>query len=144
MVMQRTLAIIKPDSVQKGIIGEIVNMIDSAGLKIVGVKMLHLSEDQAKGFYAVHKTKPFFKDLVEFMTSAPCVVMALDADEAINKWRETMGGTNPEDAAEGTIRKDFGTDIQNNAVHGSDAVETAAFEVGYFFEPHEIVEYEWL
>jgi len=144
MALERTLAIIKPDSVEKGIIGEIMARIDSAGLKIVGMKMLQLTKDRAEGFYAVHKDKPFFADLVEFMTSAPVVVLVLEGENAIGIWRETMGVTNPEEAAEGTIRKDYGTDIQHNATHGSDATDTAAFEVSYFFEDHEVVKYEWV
>lgn len=144
MAVECTLAIIKPDSVLKGIIGEITSRIDSEGLKIVGAKMFHLTKEKAEGFYAVHKDKPFFNDLVTFMTSAPCVVFVLEAENAISKWREVMGATNPEDAAEGTIRRDYGTDIQCNATHGSDATNTAAFEIGYFFEPHELVKYEWV
>lgn len=144
MAVERTLAIIKPDSVQKGIIGEIVSRIDSAGLKIIGVKMLQLTQKRAEGFYAVHKEKPFFTDLVKFMISGPVVVMVLEGAGAIGKWRDVMGVTNPEEAAEGTIRRDYGANIQCNATHGSDAPETAAFEVGYFFEPQELVNYEWV
>jgi len=144
MAVEQTLAIIKPDSVEKGIIGEITNRIDEASLKITGVKMLHLDKTRAEGFYAVHKDKPFFESLVKFMTSGPSVVMVLEAENAIKLWRDTMGVTNPEEAADGTIRKDFGTSIERNAVHGSDAPETAKFEVAYFFEPNEIVKYEWV
>lgn len=144
MAVERTLAIIKPDSVEKGIIGEIMGRIDNEGFKIVAMKMLHLTKERAEGFYAVHESRSFFDDLVEFMSSGPCVVMVLEAENAINKWREVMGVTNPEEAAEGTIRKDYGTDIQHNATHGSDAPETAEFEISYFFEPQEIVEYEWV
>lgn len=144
MVLERTLAIIKPDAVEKGIIGEIISRIDKEGLKIVGMKMLHLDKKTAEGFYYVHESKPFFKDLVAFMTSGPCVVMVLEAPNAIGRWRDVMGVTNPEEAAEGTIRRDFGTNIQMNATHGSDAPETAEFEVGYFFKPDEIVTYEWV
>jgi len=143
MAVEKTLAIIKPDSVRKGIIGEITGRIDSEGLKIVAMKMMHMDKGRAEGFYAVHQDKPFFGSLIEFMTSGPCVVMALEAGGAINKWREVMGVTNPEEAAEGTLRRDYGTDIQNNATHGSDAPGTAEFEIGYFFEPQEIVEYDW-
>lgn len=143
MTEERTLAIIKPDSVRKGIIGEIVNRIDTEGLKVVGARMLHMTRDRAEGFYSVHKEKPFFGSLVEFMTSGPSVVMVLEGKNAIKKWRDVMGVTNPEEAAEGTIRKDYGTDIQHNATHGSDAADTAAFEVAYFFENGDIVEYEW-
>lgn len=144
MTKQRTLAIIKPDAVEKGIIGEICKRIEDANLKIIGAKMLHLNEDQAKGFYAVHKDKGFFTSLVTFMSSGPCVVLVLEGEEAISKWRETMGVTNPDDAADGTIRKDFGSSIEHNAVHGSDAKNTAEFEVSYFFKPQEIVKYEWV
>lgn len=144
MAVERTLAIIKPDSVEKGIIGEIMGRIDNEGFKIVAMKMLHLTKERAEGFYAVHESRSFFDDLVEFMSSGPCVVMVLEAENAINRWREVMGVTNPEEAAEGTIRKDYGTDIQHNATHGSDAPETAEFEISYFFEPQEIVEYEWV
>lgn len=144
MAVERTLAIIKPDSVEKGIIGEIISRIDSAGLKTVGMKMLQLTQKRAEGFYHVHQGKPFFNDLVKFMTSGPVVVMVLEANNAIKLWRDTMGVTNPEEAVEGTIRRDYGTNIQCNATHGSDAPETAAFEVGYFFEPQEIVNYDWV
>jgi len=144
VVQEKTLAIIKPDAVQKGIIGEIVSRIDSEGLKIVGMKMLQLDKERAEGFYALHKGKPFFKDLVSFVTSGPCVVMVLEGKGSIAKWREVMGATNPEEAAEGTIRKDFGSDIQCNATHGSDAPDTAKFEISYFFESHELVRYDWV
>ena len=144
MANEKTLGIIKPDSVEKGIIGEIFVKTEDANLKIVGMKMLHLTKEKAEGFYAVHTGKPFFAELVEFMTSGPCVAFVLEGENAINKWRETMGATDPEKAAEGTIRKDFGTDIGRNAVHGSDAPETAEFEVSYFFEPNEVVSYEWV
>ncbi|MFH1829603.1 MAG: nucleoside-diphosphate kinase [Pseudomonadota bacterium] len=144
MNAEYTLAIIKPDSVEKGIIGEICKRIDEANLKIVGMKMLHLDKPRTEGFYAVHKDKPFFDSLVKFMTSDPCIVMVLEGNAAITTWRDTMGVTNPEEAAEGTIRRDFGTNIERNAVHGSDAPETAKFEVAYFFEPGEIVKYDWV
>lgn len=144
MAVEQTLAIIKPDSVEKGIIGEITKRIDEANLKVTGIKMLHLDKTRAEGFYEVHKDKPFFEGLVKFMTSGPSVVMVLEAEDAIKLWRDTMGVTNPEEAAEGTIRRDFGTSIEQNAVHGSDAPETAKFEVAYFFEPNEIVKYEWV
>ncbi len=144
MAVEKTLGIVKPDSLEKGIIGEILKRVEDANLKIVGMKMLHLNETRAEGFYSVHKDKPFFGSLVTFMTSGPCVVMALEGDNAIKTWRETMGVTNPEEATEGTIRCDFGTNIERNAVHGSDAPETAKFELAYFFEPNEIVNYEWV
>ncbi len=144
MAIETTLAIIKPDAVTKGIIGEIMNRIEGHDLKIVGVKMLHLTKKKAEGFYAVHKDKPFFSPLVEFMTSGPVVIVALEGDGAIAKWREVMGHTDSTKAPAGTIRGDYGTDIQCNAVHGSDAPETAKFEVTYFFEPHELMKYEWM
>ena len=144
MAVEQTLAIIKPDSVEKGIIGEITKRIDEASLKITGIKMLNMDKTRAEGFYAVHKDKPFFESLVKFMISGPSVVMVLEADNAIKLWRDTMGVTNPEEADEGTIRCDFGGSIERNAVHGSDAPETAKFEIAYFFEPNEIVKYEWV
>ncbi len=144
MAKERTLAIIKPDAVQKGVIGEVMNRIEAHELKIVAIKMLQLDTARAKGFYAVHKDKPFFAPLVEFMTSGPVVAMALEGEGAIAKWREVMGPTDSAKAPEGAIRGDYGTDIQSNAVHGSDATDTAKFEVSYFFEPHEIVSYEWI
>jgi len=144
MPVQRTLAIIKPDAVQKGIIGEIIKRIDEANLKIVGMKMLCLTKEQAEGFYHVHKDKPFFNDLVKFMTSGPSVLMVLEGEDAISRWRDVMGATNPEEAREGTIRRDFGTDIQCNAVHGSDGSDTARFEVEFFFAPGDIVGYDWI
>ncbi|MBN1283244.1 MAG: nucleoside-diphosphate kinase [Proteobacteria bacterium] len=144
MATERTLAIIKPDALEKGIIGEIVKRIEEANLKVVGMKMLKLDKTRAEGFYAVHKGKPFFESLVSFMVSGPCVVAVLEGAGAIDNWRTTMGVTNPEEAAEGTIRRDFGTSIERNAVHGSDATDTAKFEVNFFFEPGEIVKYDWL
>lgn len=144
MAVERTLAIIKPDSLEKGIIGEICRRMDDASLKIVGMKMQKLDARRAEGFYEVHRGKPFFEGLVRFMISGPCAVMVLEGNGAIAKWRETMGATNPEEAAEGTIRRDFGTSIERNAVHGSDSPDTAKFEVSYFFEPNEIVQYEWV
>jgi nucleoside-diphosphate kinase len=144
MALERTLAAIKPDALEKGIIGEVCKRMEDANLKIVGMKMLHLDASRAEGFYAVHKGKPFFDSLVTFMTSGPCVVMVLEGEKAIQKWREAMGATNPEQAEEGTIRRDFGSSIERNAVHGSDASETAKFEIACFFEPNEIVKYEWM
>lgn len=144
MATERTLAIIKPDSLEKGIIGEICKRVEDSNLKVIGMKMLHMNQPRAEGFYAVHKGKTFFDSLVRFMISGPCVVLALEGEDAIKKWRETMGATNPEMAADGTIRKDFGTNIERNAVHGSDAPETAKFELAYFFENNEFVSYEWL
>jgi len=144
MAKEVTLGIIKPDAVQKGVIGEIINRIEANELKVVGIKMMHLDRTRAEGFYHVHKDKGFFNELVNFMTSGPVVVMALESDGAIAKWRSVMGPTDSTKAPSGTIRGDFGTDIQCNAVHGSDAVETAKFEVGYFFEPREVVSYDWM
>lgn len=144
MALEKTLAIIKPDALEKGIIGEIVKKIEDGGLKVIGMKMLHLSPKKTEGFYAVHQGKPFFADLVRFMSSGPCVVMCLEAENAISRWRHMMGATDPEKAAEGTIRKDYGTNIERNATHGSDAPETARFEVAYFFESSELVQYEWI
>ena len=143
MALEKTLAIIKPDSVEKGIIGELIVKMSEADLKVVGMKMLHLTEERAKGFYAVHEGKPFFEDLVQFMISDPVVVLVLEGEDAINKWRMTMGSTNPDEAEDGTIRKDFGTDVGRNAVHGSDASATANFEMSYFFESNDIYSYEW-
>ena len=137
--VERTLAIIKPDSVARGIAGEILSTIEQAGFRIRGLRMLQLDRRQAEGFYAVHRGKPFFPDLVEFMSEGPIVVLALEREDAIRKWREAMGATNPAHAAEGTIRQRFGTSIQRNCVHGSDAPDTAHFELGYFFSEVELV-----
>lgn len=142
--MERTLGIIKPDAVQKGVIGEIINRIESSELKVVGIKMLQLTKARSEGFYAVHRGKPFFDELSQFMASGPVVVMVLEGENAIRKWRDVMGATNPEQAAEGTLRRDFGSDIGHNAVHGSDSPETAKNEVAYFFESHEVVSYDWI
>tara|TARA_Y100001960_G_scaffold311566_1_gene372239 strand:- start:978 stop:1376 length:399 start_codon:yes stop_codon:yes gene_type:complete len=131
--MERTLSIIKPDGVEKNIIGKIYSRFEKAGLKIVEAKMLHLSREQAEGFYAVHKERPFFNDLVDYMTSGPVMVQVLEGEDAINVNRKLMGATNPEDAEEGTIRKDFAESIERNAVHGSDGPDTAAVEIEYFF-----------
>ncbi len=137
--MQRTLSIIKPDGVSRNLIGEVVLRLEKAGLKIIAMKMLHMTRTQAEGFYAVHKERPFFSSLTEFMSSGPVVVMVLEAENAIARYRELMGATNFKDAAEGTIRRLFATDIEKNVVHGSDSPETAAFEIGYFFNSFEIV-----
>lgn len=144
MAVERTLAIIKPDAVEKGVIGEIIQRMEENNLKIVAMKMLHIDKKRAEEFYAVHKGKPFFESVTSFMASGPCVVMVLEGPNGIAKWREVMGVTDPEQAAEATIRRDFGTDIQSNAVHGSDSPETAKFEINFFFEPHEILQYEWV
>ena len=138
MAVERTLSIIKPDAVAKNVIGKIYSRFESAGLKIVAGKMLHLSQEKAEGFYAEHKERPFFKDLVAFMTSGPVVVSVLEGENAVALHRELMGATNPKEAAEGTIRADFAETIDENAVHGSDAPESAAREVAYFFEGSEI------
>ena len=137
--MERTLSIVKPDGVARGLIGEVVKRFETAGIKIVAMKMIHMSKRQAQGFYAVHKERPFFNSLTDFMSSGPCVVMVLEGENVIGKNRELMGATNYKDAAEGTIRRDFASDIEKNIVHGSDAPETAAFEIGYFFNDLEIV-----
>lgn len=144
MANERTLAIIKPDALEKGIIGEVCKRMEEGGLKIVGMKMMKLAPKQAEGFYAVHKEKAFFHSLVKFMTSGPCVVVCLEGENAIKRWRDQMGATDPAKAAEGTIRNDFGTSIERNATHGSDAHETARFEVSFFFESNELVQYEWI
>lgn len=133
MAVEQTLSIIKPDGVQKNLIGEIYSRFEKAGLEIVAARMMHLSEEQAGGFYAVHKERPFYNDLVAYMTSGPVIVQALQGEDAIAKNREIMGATNPADADPGTIRADFAASIEENVVHGSDAAETAAVEIAYFF-----------
>ena len=133
MAVERTLSIIKPDAVEQNNIGNILAMIQGAGLKILGMRMLHLTRAQAEGFYEVHKERPFFGELVEFMTRGPVVVSALEGDDAVARYRALMGATNPDDADEGTIRKADGTDVGENACHGSDSVENGRIEVGYFF-----------
>lgn len=141
MPLERTLSIIKPDAVAKTVIGQIYSRFENAGLKIVAAKMAHLSKADAEGFYAVHKERPFFNDLVEFMTSGPVMIQVLEGENAILKNREIMGATNPSEAAPGTIRADFAKSIDANAVHGSDGPETAAQEIAFFFEPNTICEY---
>jgi nucleoside-diphosphate kinase len=136
--MERTFAIIKPDAVRNRVAGQIIARIESAGFRICGMRMIHMSKKEAEGFYYVHKARPFFGGLTDFMSSGPCVVMCLEAEGAIRKWRDLMGATDPAKAADGTLRKDFGASIDNNATHGSDAPETAAFELGYFFRGMEI------
>ncbi|MCS6786588.1 MAG: nucleoside-diphosphate kinase [Thiobacillaceae bacterium] len=138
MAIERTLSIIKPDAVAKNVIGEIYSRFEKAGLKIVAAKMKWLSRAEAEGFYAVHRGKPFFEDLVAFMTSGPVMIQVLEGDNAIAKNRELMGATDPKKAAPGTIRADFAQSIDANAVHGSDAPETAAVEIAYFFPSSEI------
>ncbi len=143
MAIERTLSIIKPDGVEKGIIGRVISRFETNGLKPVAMKMKLLSRSEAEGFYAVHKARPFFADLVKFMTSGPVVLMVLEGEGAVAKNRDIMGATDPKKAAEGTIRKDFATDIEKNTVHGSDSPENAKIEVGYFFPEIEIQRYEW-
>ena len=136
--MERTLSIVKPDGVARGVIGEVIKRLEANRLKIMAMKMIHMTKAQAEGFYAVHRQRPFFDSLTDFMSSGPAVVMVLEGDNAIARYRELMGATNYKEAAEGTIRRDFATDIEKNVVHGSDAPETAAFEIGYFFNAFEI------
>lgn len=138
MAVERTLSIIKPDAVAKNVIGEIVGRFEKAGLRVVAMKMVHLSEDKAGGFYAEHKERPFFKDLVSFMTSGPVVVQVLEGEGAVAKNRDLMGATNPKDAAAGTIRADFASTIDENAVHGSDSTASAEREIAYFFAADEL------
>ncbi|MDH3235316.1 MAG: nucleoside-diphosphate kinase [Alphaproteobacteria bacterium] len=138
MPVERTLSIVKPDAVAKSVIGQIYSRFEQAGLKIVAVRMRHLSRAEAEGFYAVHKERPFFKDLVDFMVSGPVVIQVLEGDNAIQKNRDLMGATDPKKAAKGTIRADFAQSIDANAVHGSDSPQTAATEIAYFFPALEI------
>ncbi|TDY01729.1 nucleoside-diphosphate kinase [Thiohalophilus thiocyanatoxydans] len=138
MAVERTLSIIKPDAVAKNVIGEIYSRFEKAGLNIIAARMLHLSKEQAGEFYAVHRERPFYNELVEFMTSGPVMVQVLEGDEAIAKNREVMGATNPAEAAPGTIRADFAKTVDENAVHGSDAPETARAEIAFFFNDDEI------
>ncbi|MGD8644344.1 MAG: nucleoside-diphosphate kinase [Chromatiales bacterium] len=140
MPVQRTLSIIKPDAVAKNVIGQIYARFEQAGLRIVAARMLRLSREQAEGFYAVHKERPFFKDLVEFMTSGPVVVQVLEGEDAVARNRQIMGATNPKEAEPGTIRADFAQSIDANAVHGSDSLENAKIEIDFFFQPDEICE----
>lgn len=138
--MERTLSIVKPDGVAKGVIGEVIKRFESNGIKIVAMKMIRMTRKQAEGFYAVHREKPFFNSLTEFMTSGPVVVMVLEGENVIAHNRKLMGATNYKNAEKGTIRADFASSIEQNIVHGSDAPETAAFEIGYFFNRFEIVD----
>jgi nucleoside-diphosphate kinase len=139
MASERTLAIVKPDGVAKGATGEILKRIEAAGLRIVALKKVQLSEQLARGFYAVHRERPFYKDLVTFMTSGPVVIAVLEGEDAIARWRQLMGATDSKKAAAGTIRREFGDDIERNAVHGSDAPATAKVEIAYFFGASEIL-----
>ncbi|MDY6904998.1 MAG: nucleoside-diphosphate kinase [Thermodesulfobacteriota bacterium] len=137
--MEKTLSIIKPDGVQKNLIGEVIRRLEKEDIKIIAMKMIHMTKAQAQGFYAVHRERPFFNSLTDFMCSGPVVVMVLAGNNVINRYRDIMGATNYEEAAEGTIRREFATDIEKNVVHGSDAPETAAFEIGYFFNAFEMM-----
>ncbi len=139
MALERTFAIIKPDAVKAGQQGEILSRINKAGFKIAAAKSMRLTKEEAGGFYAVHKERPFFGELTDFMSSGKIIALVLEADNAIAKWRDTMGATDPKKAAPGTIRHDLGTSIGNNCSHGSDAPDTAAFEIGYFFAGHELI-----
>jgi nucleoside-diphosphate kinase len=139
MSLERTLAIIKPDAMSRGLEGEILSRIHKAGFQIVAIKSARLTKSEAEGFYAVHRGKGFFEDLTSFMSSGKVLVMVLQGENAIARWRETMGATDPAKAAPGTIRREFGTSIQNNCTHGSDAPETAEFEIGYLFGGYELI-----
>ncbi len=139
LALERTLALIKPDALGRGLAGEILSRIHKAGFSIVACKTLRLTKSEAEGFYAVHKGRPFFKDLTAFMSSSKIFALVLEADGAIAKWRDVMGATDPAKAAPGTIRRDLGTSIQNNCTHGSDSPETAAFEISYFFAGYELI-----
>ncbi|MBT1075596.1 nucleoside-diphosphate kinase [Geobacter grbiciae] len=137
--MERTFAIIKPDAVERNIVGKVLEKIEAAGFRIVGMKKIQLSKKEAEGFYYVHSERPFFGDLCSFMSRSPVVVLALERENAIAKWREVMGTTNPANADAGTIRKEFGLSIEENTVHGSDSPESAAFEIPYFFSQLELL-----
>ena len=139
MALERTLSIVKPDGVRANLIGEVCRRFEKAGLSIIAARMLQLSQREAEGFYAVHRERPFFGSLTTFMSSGPAIVMVLEADEAIKKWRALMGATDPAKADAGTMRKEFAQSIERNATHGSDAPETAAYEIGYFFAGVELV-----
>jgi len=139
--MERTLSIVKPDGVSRQLIGEVIRRFEKNGLKVVAMKMIHLKKEEAEGFYAVHREKPFFDSLTDFMSSGPSVVMVLEGENAINKTRKLMGATDFREAQEGTIRREFATSIERNVVHGSDSKETAAFEIAYFFNQLEVFEY---
>ena len=136
--MERTLSIVKPDGVKKGLIGEVIKRFEKNGLKVIALKMVKMSKREAEEFYEVHREKSFFKSLTRFMSSGPVVVMVLEGDNAIQRLRNLMGATDPQEAAEGTLRRQFGSNIERNVVHGSDAPDTAAFEIGYFFHDLEI------
>lgn len=143
MAIERTLSILKPDALEKGIIGKIISRFETNGLKPIAIRLQQLSQQDAEGFYAVHKARPFFKDLVSFMTSGPVVVMCLEGENAVAKNRELMGATDPAKADKGTIRADFAKSIDANTVHGSDSLDNAKIEVAYFFRTTELAAYEW-
>jgi nucleoside-diphosphate kinase len=143
MAIERTLSIIKPDGLEKAVVGKVIARFEENGLKPVAMRMARLSRAEAEGFYAVHRERPFFRDLVEFMTSGPVVLMVLEGENAIARNREVMGATNPVNAAAGTLRKDFATDVQRNTVHGSDSPDNAKIEIAYFFPGVQICTYEW-
>jgi len=143
MSIERTLSIIKPDGLEKGVIGKVIARFEEKGLKPVGMRLQWLSRKEAEGFYAVHRERPFFKDLVAFMTSGPVVLIVLEGENAVAANREIMGATNPANAAPGTLRKDFATNVERNAVHGSDSVANAKMEIAYFFRETEIETYAW-
>jgi nucleoside-diphosphate kinase len=139
LAIERTFAIIKPDAVKRGLTGEVLSRINAAKFQVIAIKTVRLTKSEAEGFYAVHRQRPFFGELTDFMSSGKAVLLVLEAEGAIAKWRETMGATDPAKAAPGTIRRDLGTSIQYNCTHGSDAPETAAFEIGYFFSGMELI-----
>ena len=139
MAVTRTFSIIKPDATKRNLTGAVTKMLEDAGLRVIASKRIHMTRDQAEGFYAVHRERPFFGELVDFMTSGPVVVQVLEGDDAVKRNREVMGATNPADAAEGTIRKALAESIEANSVHGSDSDENAATEIAFFFKPEEIV-----
>ena len=136
---ERTLSIIKPDGVSKNLIGEVIKKIEERKIKVIAAKMIRMTKEQARGFYSVHEGKPFFESVTDFMSSGPCLVMVLEGEDAIERYRELMGATNYKEAGEGTIRREFATDIEKNVVHGSDSQDTARFEIGFFFNELEIV-----
>ena len=138
-MLERTLSIIKPDGVARKLIGTVISRLEKEGIKIVAMKLLKMTKEQAKGFYKVHEGKPFYESVTDFMSSGPCIVMVLEGEGVIMKYRKIMGATNYKDAETGTIRRDFATDIEKNVVHGSDSKENAAFEIGYFFSSLEVV-----
>ena len=138
-MMEKTLSIIKPDGISRNLMGEVIKRLEGEDLKIVAMKMIKMNKEQAKGFYKVHEGKPFYESVTDFMSSAPCVVMVLEGEDVIKRYRDLMGATNFEEAEEGTIRREFATDIEKNVVHGSDSKETANFEMNYFFNELEII-----